>query len=74
MLLCLWDLGLRYKHLHGKFVVHPFNGRRIPIVTDGVLVGVAPCPAHLEGLIRTPAWRLFWPFAGQASDARFSLH
>lgn len=28
----------RYTHLHGKFVVHPFNGRRIPIVTDPVLV------------------------------------
>lgn len=28
----------RYKHLHGKFVIHPFNGRRIPIITDAVLV------------------------------------
>lgn len=24
----------RYKHLHGKFVVHPFNDRRIPIIAD----------------------------------------
>lgn len=24
----------RYKHLHGKFVVHPFCNRKIPIVTD----------------------------------------
>ena len=24
----------RYKHLHGKFVVHPFCDRRLPIVTD----------------------------------------
>lgn len=30
----------RYTHLHGKCVVHPFNGRRIPIVCDDVLVGV----------------------------------
>jgi valyl-tRNA synthetase len=31
----------RYKHLHGKFVIHPFNGRRIPIITDGELVDMA---------------------------------
>ncbi len=31
----------RYTHLHGKFVVHPFTGRRIPIVTDSVLVDMA---------------------------------
>ncbi|KAJ3188826.1 hypothetical protein HDU85_004540 [Gaertneriomyces sp. JEL0708] len=24
----------RYKHLHGKYVVHPFNNRRIPIIPD----------------------------------------
>ncbi|KAJ1863978.1 valine--tRNA ligase [Coemansia sp. RSA 2703] len=24
----------RYKHLHGKYVVHPFVDRRIPIITD----------------------------------------
>lgn len=24
----------RYKHLHGKFVVHPFQDRRIPIILD----------------------------------------
>tara|TARA_B100000131_G_scaffold40488_1_gene36589 strand:- start:1927 stop:5157 length:3231 start_codon:yes stop_codon:yes gene_type:complete len=28
----------RYKKLHGKFVVHPFNGRRIPIICDAELV------------------------------------
>lgn len=28
----------RYKHLHGKFVRHPFNGRKLPIVCDGELV------------------------------------
>ncbi|CAG8441869.1 6486_t:CDS:10 [Ambispora leptoticha] len=44
---------LRYKHLHGKYVVHPFNGRRIPIVTDEILVdmefgtgAVKVTPAH----------------------------
>lgn len=31
----------RYTHLHGKFVVHPFNGRRIPIVLDSVLVDMS---------------------------------
>lgn len=28
----------RYKHLHGKHVIHPFNGLRIPIITDPELV------------------------------------
>lgn len=28
----------RYKHLHGKFVIHPFLGTRIPIVTDAEAV------------------------------------
>ena len=43
----------KYKHLHGKFAIHPFNGRRIPIITDGVLVdmnfgtgAVKITPAH----------------------------
>lgn len=43
----------RYKHLHGKFAVHPFNGRRIPIVTDAITVdmefgtgAVKITPAH----------------------------
>lgn len=28
----------RYTHLHGKFAVHPFNARRLPIICDGTLV------------------------------------
>jgi valyl-tRNA synthetase len=43
----------RYKHLHGKFAVHPFNNRRIPIITDSILVdmtagtgAVKITPAH----------------------------
>ena len=31
----------RYTHLHGKHVVHPFSGRKIPIVTDPVLVDMS---------------------------------
>jgi len=31
----------RYKHLHGKFVIHPFSGRKIPIITDGELVDMS---------------------------------
>ena len=30
----------RYTHLHGKFCTHPFNGRRIPIVTDSISVNM----------------------------------
>ncbi|KAJ7490033.1 tRNA synthetases class I-domain-containing protein [Mycena galericulata] len=43
----------RYTHLHGKHVVHPFNDRRIPIVTDDIVVdmdfgtgAVKITPAH----------------------------
>jgi valyl-tRNA synthetase len=28
----------RYQKFHGKFVIHPFNGRRIPIILDDILV------------------------------------
>ena len=31
----------RYTHLHGKFLVHPFVSRRIPIICDAVLVDMA---------------------------------
>jgi valyl-tRNA synthetase len=43
----------RYTHLHGKFLVHPFTDRKIPIITDDVLVdmsfgtgAVKVTPAH----------------------------
>ncbi|KAI3474661.1 hypothetical protein Pfo_029846 [Paulownia fortunei] len=43
----------RYSHLHGKSAVHPFNGRKLPIVCDAVLVdmnfgtgAVKITPAH----------------------------
>ncbi len=43
----------RYKHLHGKMLIHPFVDRKIPIITDGVLVdmnfgtgAVKITPAH----------------------------
>ncbi|KAJ2052966.1 valine--tRNA ligase [Coemansia sp. S16] len=43
----------RYKHLHGKFVRHPFVDRRIPIITDAECVdmefgtgAVKMTPAH----------------------------
>ena len=28
----------RYSQFHGKFAIHPFNGRRIPIICDAILV------------------------------------
>jgi valyl-tRNA synthetase len=31
----------RYTHLHGKHLIHPFNGRRIPIVCDKELVDMS---------------------------------
>uniref|UniRef100_A0A060TC23 Valine--tRNA ligase, mitochondrial n=1 Tax=Blastobotrys adeninivorans TaxID=409370 RepID=A0A060TC23_BLAAD len=43
----------RYKHLHGKYVIHPFLGTRIPIITDSEAVdmefgtgAVKITPAH----------------------------
>jgi valyl-tRNA synthetase len=43
----------RYKHLHGKKLVHPFVDRKIPIITDAILVdpkfgtgAVKVTPAH----------------------------
>ncbi|KDP32641.1 hypothetical protein JCGZ_13191 [Jatropha curcas] len=43
----------RYSHLHGKFAIHPFNGRKLPIICDAVLVdpnfgtgAVKITPAH----------------------------
>lgn len=36
-LLLPW-LACSYKHLHGKFVVHPVSQRRIPIIADAELV------------------------------------
>jgi valyl-tRNA synthetase len=44
---------LALQHLHGKFAVHPFVDRRIPIVTDDIIVdmtfgtgAVKITPAH----------------------------
>lgn len=31
----------RYTHLHGCHLVHPFNGRKIPLILDAVLVDMA---------------------------------
>ncbi|KAK8936168.1 Valine--tRNA ligase [Platanthera zijinensis] len=43
----------RYAHLHGKFAIHPFNGRKLPIICDDILVNpnfgtgaVKITPAH----------------------------
>jgi valyl-tRNA synthetase len=43
----------RYKHLHGKMLVHPLVARKIPIITDAILVdpkfgtgAVKVTPAH----------------------------
>ncbi|KAL3156713.1 hypothetical protein ABBQ38_000987 [Trebouxia sp. C0009 RCD-2024] len=31
----------RYMHLHGKFVVHPLDGRKVPIIQDAELVDMS---------------------------------
>ncbi|MCL2778360.1 MAG: valine--tRNA ligase [Polyangiaceae bacterium] len=44
---------VRYTHLHGKMLVHPFASRKVPIITDAILVdpkfgtgAVKVTPAH----------------------------
>jgi valyl-tRNA synthetase len=37
----LADIDPVAQHLHGKFAVHPFVDRRIPIVTDEIVVDMA---------------------------------
>ncbi|CAK7337835.1 unnamed protein product [Dovyalis caffra] len=42
----------RYGHLHGKFAIHPFNGRKLPIICDAILVD----PGFGTGAVKiTPA-------------------
>ncbi|KAH8507923.1 hypothetical protein H0E87_010174 [Populus deltoides] len=42
----------RYSHLHGKFANHPFNGRKLPIICDAILVD----PSFGTGAVKiTPA-------------------
>ncbi|XP_016704747.2 valine--tRNA ligase, mitochondrial 1 [Gossypium hirsutum] len=42
----------RYSHLHGKFAIHPFNGRKLPIICDAILVD----PTFGTGAVKiTPA-------------------
>ncbi|OMO67882.1 Aminoacyl-tRNA synthetase, class Ia [Corchorus capsularis] len=42
----------RYSHLHGKFAIHPFNGRKLPIICDAILVD----PSFGTGAVKiTPA-------------------
>ncbi|XP_011013563.1 PREDICTED: valine--tRNA ligase-like isoform X1 [Populus euphratica] len=42
----------RYSHLHGKFADHPFNGRKLPIICDAILVD----PSFGTGAVKiTPA-------------------
>ncbi len=43
----------RYKHLHGKMLIHPFVDRKVPVITDAILVdpkfgtgAVKVTPAH----------------------------
>lgn len=33
--------GCRYTHLHGRFVVHPLDGRKVPIIQDAELVDMS---------------------------------
>lgn len=42
----------RYRHMHGKYAIHPVNGRKIPIITDAELVD----PSFGTGAVKiTPA-------------------
>ncbi|KAK9015180.1 hypothetical protein V6N11_006297 [Hibiscus sabdariffa] len=42
----------RYRHLHGKFAIHPFSGRKLPVICDAILVD----PSFGTGAVKiTPA-------------------
>ncbi|XP_028756346.1 valine--tRNA ligase, mitochondrial 1 [Neltuma alba] len=42
----------RYRQFHGKFAIHPFNGRKLPIICDAILVD----PTFGTGAVKiTPA-------------------
>ena len=41
------DRCFRYKKFHGKFLVHPITGRRMPIVQDSEVHSHGARPVHL---------------------------
>lgn len=66
----------RYKHLHGKFLIHPVDGRRIPIICDAETVdmtlgtgAVKITPAH-DAKVRL---RCTTPFRSVLSQRLLSL-
>ncbi len=44
----------RYKHLHGRMLVQPLTGRRVPLVTDAILVDPAVGTGGRERTRRAP--------------------
>ena len=57
----------RYTDLHGKFVIHPFNGRRIPIIPDEY-----PDPEFGSGAVKiTPAHDFNDYKVGQRNNLEF---
>lgn len=36
--IAIHPLDERYKHLHGKYAIHPLNGRKLKIICDSLLV------------------------------------
>jgi valyl-tRNA synthetase len=57
----------RYTHLHGKFVIHPFNSRRIPIIPDEY-----PDPEFGTGAVKiTPAHDFNDYKVGQRNNLEF---
>lgn len=41
----------RYKHLHGRYAIHPFNGRKLKIICDAVLVDPSFGTRSVKGVI-----------------------
>ncbi|KAL2333967.1 hypothetical protein Fmac_015180 [Flemingia macrophylla] len=42
----------RYRHFHGKHVIHPFNGRKLPIICDAIIVDPKFGTGAVKGLYR----------------------
>ena len=41
----------RYKHLHGRYAIHPLNGRKLKIICDAVLVDPTFGTRSVKGVI-----------------------
>lgn len=59
----------RYSHLHGKYAIHPFNHRKLPIICDGILVD----PTFGTGAVKVIIYVLFQFYVCHSFDLKIFL-